>query len=628
MRGSTAFRAAVAPGGVLAGPWVKNELWRRAKAVPSLDLRFAENKSLRDAATGQQLVTFTRASSGTFTGSDGVLRTATTNLLLRSEEFDNASWNKLNTQAFGSGSVANAIAAPDGTTTADFLVDSTATGEHLVDQGFTAVSGTSYTFSVFIKPSANKTGVMLRYTSTVFGGITNQIQVVFATGAVTVLAGTPTGTATPLQDGWWRISITGTATANGSPSARVQFYSNNGTSTSYTGDGTSGYYLWGAQLEQSSTVGEYIPTTSTINSAPRFDHNPTTGESLGLLVEEQRTNLKTNSDAILSTNSYSVNNSTLTTATIATPTGSTTASLFTLSAGANTGNNGDGFNFGSAITLANSTAHAQSLFVKPAGATILRLRNNALGGTHDFTLTGNGTAPSVAGGLTSASITPFLNGWYRVSWTFTTTTSAPGNRSDYWAIKTDVADGTNGLYVVGAQLEAGAFPTSYIPTTTATVTRSADVASITGTAFSSWYRQDEGTVFVENSQSATTGDVAYSYYMDAGAGLANSIYSDVTSGNRRGVVFSGNVVQCASNFGAITTGVQARTAFGIKQDQFGLVLNGGMVASDNTGSVPSGISRLSLGNNTAASAAINGTIKRLVYWPRRLGNEVLQEVTR
>jgi hypothetical protein len=49
--------------------------------------------------------------------------------------------------------------------------------------------------------------------------------------------------------------------------------------------------LWGAQLEQSATVGEYIPTTSTINSAPRFDHDPTTGESLGLLVEEQRTNL-------------------------------------------------------------------------------------------------------------------------------------------------------------------------------------------------------------------------------------------------------------------------------------------------------------------------------------------------
>ena len=65
MRGSAAFRAAVAPGGVLAGPWVRNDLWRRARAVPSLDLRFADTKSLTDAVTGQSLVTFTRASSAT-----------------------------------------------------------------------------------------------------------------------------------------------------------------------------------------------------------------------------------------------------------------------------------------------------------------------------------------------------------------------------------------------------------------------------------------------------------------------------------------------------------------------------------------------------------------------------------
>jgi len=177
------------------------------------------------------------------------------------------------------------------------------------------------------------------------------------------------------------------------------------------------------------------------------------------------TNLKTFSDAILTTNSYNAVTSTLTTVTTATPTASTTASLFTLNAGANTGNNNDGLNFSSAITLTNSTSHTQSLFVKPVGATVLRLRDNALGGTYDFTLTGNGTAPAIAGALTGASIVALANGWYRVSWTFTTTTSAPGNRSDYWTIKTNVADGTNGLYVVGAQLEQASTVGDYIPTT-------------------------------------------------------------------------------------------------------------------------------------------------------------------
>ena len=80
MRGSAALRMTVAPGGALAGPWVKNELWRRARAVPSLDLRFADSKSLVDAVSGQSLITFTRASDATFVNSQGVLTTASSNV--------------------------------------------------------------------------------------------------------------------------------------------------------------------------------------------------------------------------------------------------------------------------------------------------------------------------------------------------------------------------------------------------------------------------------------------------------------------------------------------------------------------------------------------------------------------
>jgi hypothetical protein len=67
----TSRRAALLP-----GRWVSNELWRRARAVPSLDLRFAESKSLVDSVSGQILITFTRASTGTFVDSDGVIRSA------------------------------------------------------------------------------------------------------------------------------------------------------------------------------------------------------------------------------------------------------------------------------------------------------------------------------------------------------------------------------------------------------------------------------------------------------------------------------------------------------------------------------------------------------------------------
>ena len=80
MRGSAVFRTGVAPGGALAGPWVQNPLWARARAVPSLDLRFADNKSLVDAVTGASLVTFTRASDGAFVDSAGARQTAATNV--------------------------------------------------------------------------------------------------------------------------------------------------------------------------------------------------------------------------------------------------------------------------------------------------------------------------------------------------------------------------------------------------------------------------------------------------------------------------------------------------------------------------------------------------------------------
>jgi hypothetical protein len=182
------------------------------------------------------------------------------------------------------------------------------------------------------------------------------------------------------------------------------------------------------------------------------------------VLQRAVTNLKTFSDAILLANTYGATNSTLTTVSIATPSGGTTASLFTLNVGANTGNNTDGFNLGSSITLTNLTQHTQSLFVKPAGATILRLRSNTTGLTVDFTLTGNGTAPSPSADLQAAFIVPLANGWYRVSWLFTTTTSPAGNRSDAWTIKTNVADGTNGLYVVGAQLEQSSTVGDYVPT--------------------------------------------------------------------------------------------------------------------------------------------------------------------
>ena len=378
--------------------------------------------------------------------------------------------------------------------------------------------------------------------------------------------------------------------------------------------------------------GTYTDSAGVLQTAatdvPRFDHNPLTGESLGLLVEEQRTNLKTYSDAILSVNGYAAVNATLATITTATPTGSATASLFTMNAGANTGNNTDGFNFGSATTLANSTQHTQSLFVKPAGATVLRLRSNVGGTLFDFTLTGNGTAPSPSLDLQAASIVAFANGWYRVSWTFTTTTSAPGNRGDYWTIKTNVADGTNGVYVVGAQLEAGATASSYIPTTTAAATRNADVAQITGTNFSSWYRQDEGTLFcdalglgagvpVSDFQSlATFSDGTNATRIELGYLSASSAYWNLRSAGSSSVEISPTVSAARRLLAASYSSALAEIS-----------VNGAAALSDSSVTVPL-VNKLDIGGaNGAAIKEFNGHIRRLTFWPQRLDNATIQSLS-
>ena len=277
MLGSAAFRTGIAPGGALAGPWVRNPLWTRARAVPSLDLRFADNKSLVDATTGASLVTFTRASSGTYVGSDGLVKTAATdearfdhnpttgeslgllveeartNLLLRSEEFETI-WTRTNVSAFGSGSAVNVETAPNGTLTADLIAAASgiSSGTGFVLQDITkAATATTYTVTTFAK-AQNWNAVTLHAQDVATNNNRATVTFSLATGVITTAAaafGTFSAasaiTATPFISGWFRVNLTFTSSTE--TGLRVRLIPNN--STTVTGDGTSGIYLWGAQLE-------------------------------------------------------------------------------------------------------------------------------------------------------------------------------------------------------------------------------------------------------------------------------------------------------------------------------------------------------------------------------------------
>lgn len=188
------------------------------------------------------------------------------NLVTYSEQFDNAIWDKL-----GLSVTANAVADPRGTTTADFIKENSAGGAHGINytsSGISIVNGSNYIFSVYLK--ANGRDVVNVYGDAVAGYLnSSSTKVNLTTGTVVSLGGATSASVTSVGNGWYRVSITATAT-NSTASPGV--YLTDGTNQSYTGDNTSGVYIWGAQL----VLADVFPanTYQSIAASNSYDTGP------------------------------------------------------------------------------------------------------------------------------------------------------------------------------------------------------------------------------------------------------------------------------------------------------------------------------------------------------------------
>jgi hypothetical protein len=174
-----------------------------------------------------------------------------------------------------------------------------------------------------------------------------------------------------------------------------------------------------------------------------------------------------------------------------------------------------------------------------------------------------------------------------------------------------------------AQLEVGAFATSYIPTAGSQVTRNADVATMTGTNFSDWYNASEGT-FVYQGYASPQTPAAYMAVNDGST--ANSFFFDNDSGNIRNVVFSGGGVSAVLSTGAIgTANLPVKIVGAYKLDDFAAVKNNGTLAQDLAGAVPVAPTNIIIGSlGTIANAAVNNSVAKLLFYPQRLLNAEMQ----
>ncbi len=583
-------------------------------------------------------ITFTRASTATYYGTQTAL--AEQNLLLYSQEFDNAYWAKQNTTV-----IANAISAPDGTTTADNLDDGVETGSHSVSGTFSGTAGVTYTLSAFFR-NLDRQYVILACSAGANTWASAKFDLSSGSPGLTSESGsgwlTTSASIESVGGSWYRCIITfvsgSTATLSthlGMATDAVTFTAAQNGLESYTGSNRQ-IFIWGAQLEQRSTATAYTPTTTQAITnyipvletaaidAPRFDYTPTTQTALGLLIEEQRTNLLLRSEEFANA-SWTKTSSSITANTIVAPDGALTGDK--LVEDATTANH----LIAQSAAVTSGTTYTVSFYAKKAERTQCALLFAVAGFgtlTVDIFDLDAGTVVTNASG--TAAITAVGNGWYRVSTTRTATATASTSfqiRTASGGVTNYTGNGFDGIYIWGAQAEAGAFITSYIPTVASQVTRSADVAVMTGTNFSTWYNATEGTFFAQfrplasnfggnrNIFLATDNSTANFVGLRYASSGAQTVLAATTSGTSQANIATGTMV----------AGTSYQLAGAYKVNDFAASRDSGTVVTDTSGTLPV-VSRAEIGCLVGINIG-SQHIAKLVYYPRRLSNAELQAIT-
>ena len=361
------------------------------------------------------------------------------------------------------------------------------------------------------------------------------------------------------------------------------------------------------------STGTFVGSNGLIQTAAvdaaRFDHDPVTFACRGLLIEEGRTNLYNNSEDF-SQASWTKTRLSIQTNATTSPDGTTTADkLIEDTSASNT------HTIGSTVTPP-ATPHTLSVFAKKGERNFIVLR---LGGQNDFFNLNTGVALTNAN---SPTITNYGNGWYRCTVTSSLGTQGSFQMSADGITSSYTGDGTSGIFIWGAQLEAGSFATSYIPTTTSALARSADVCSITGANFTSFYNQPEGTLFAD-ARVETAARSANGFFTSLYNASSNEFSLRIFSNEVQVTVRDGGAAK-DFNIGGVATNMKVAAAYSSLNNVASL--NGLAVVTGTASNLPAMIG-LSVGSRFAASTFANGHIAAIRYYKKRLANAKLVTLT-
>lgn len=571
----------------------------------TLSLDFTQMSSL------DSRFTFTRASTGTYINSQGYVAFANHNLAI------NSTWTDANATPTGwtvyNGSTPNAVISIPETGKRSITVSSGV--QSFMYQAQTINPGIANTLSIVVH-SVTGTGPTISNLLAINAAVAppDSGSILYYKDGVSV------SSTTAVTPGSWSMVF------SGGNQIRLLQGSSVATST-YT------IVISSPQLQQGFVpLPAIVNNTSTASAyqAPRFDYNPTTLTPSGLLIEGSATNLGYSSEGFSTTywGISGLNGGVPTSTSQTNP--QNTASCMQFVEDTTTTTHG-AYQIISGLTA--GTIYTLSAWVKSDGTrNFASLRLTVSGGSPSYSAvwsltdgTPGNTLTTGSPTSTSRSIVAYPNGWYRIQISMAcpaTFTSMLGyvNGSNTNTLTTQPQSYTGtankGIYVWGAQFEAGSVASSYIPTGTSTVQRAADSCVMSGTNFSSWFNASQGTMLTTWSGTGVTSG-RYATINDGSA--SNQIWT----GFSESAIYNGSF---QASFGSAGT-ANGKVALAYLFNDAAWCLNGGAVSTDTSVTLPTGLNQISIGNSQAGTAAIGTAVRTVKYFPTRLPDSTLRSLT-